>query len=440
MDSSFIYETNTRLIDSRMQGSPTLDNAYGSLKNLLKTTLTEGFNTQNPSNIEYDSNSKTLLLDYEQSHGYLYNQVLSLKGSDESVFEGQFRVVESRTKSLKLAFNRTTLLTSVTTSTGFETKVTPLGYSVVFEDDSKNTICFKNSSSKSPAILKVIDTIPPNGYRTNWNKYARVVIGQEIDSYGNFIDNKKSPYWDTYPDVENTGNGVSGSSGIHGFAKWDYAIRNTSYDVSEIHTERGVYPTDWRIIGDDKTFYLMIRPGGRGTYSYNVLGYGNFISNSSEETTNICLQARNGLVDASSNDGNNFSRTRNNFGVLDRPYGGFLFSNIFGHVKAENSTRYSCEGFYVGGSFANRPWKSTDFKSINPVTGMWTSSKLYIKDSDNYLRGHHRGVRILCGFNDTTDNAASRNGDIILKVQTPTEDSSFETMPLLFSLADWEVV
>lgn len=440
MDNSFIYETNTRLLDSSMQGSPTLDNSYGSLNNLLKTTLTEGFNTQNPSNIEYDSSNKTLLLFYEQSHGYLYNQVLSLKGSDESVFEGQFRVIESRTKTLKLAFNRVTLLNSVTTSIGFETKVTPLGYSIVFEDASKNTICFKNASSKSSAILKVIDAIPPNGYGTNWAKYARVVIGQELDSYGNFVDNKKSPYWDSYPDAENTGDGVSGPSGIHGFAKWDYVIRNDSYAVAETYTLRGSYPTDWRIIGDDKTFYLMIRPAGRGTYSYNVLGYGNFISNSSDETTNICLQARNGPISASSNDGSNYSRTRNNFGALDRPYGGFLFSNIFGRIKTESSNRYSCEGFYVGGSLTNKPWKSKALQGINPVTGVWTSSKLYIKDSDNYLRGHHRGVRILCGFDHTSDNAASHNGDIILKVQTPTEDSYFETMPLLFTLKDWEYI
>ena len=438
MDNSFIYETNTRYIDYKMQGSPNLNNSYGSLKDLLKITLTEGFNIQKPLKIEYDSDNNFLILFYDQKHGYLYNQVLSLTGSDESIFEGEFRVVESRTKTLKLAFNKKTSLDIVISTEGFTTKVAPLGYSVVFEDLTTNTICFQNASVKSSAILKVIDTIPPNGYGTTWNKYARVVVGQEIDSYGNFINNEKTPYWDAYPDVEETGNGVSGSSGIHGFAKWDYAIRNNSSDVSEIHTERGRYPTDWRIIGDDKTFYLMIRPGGQETYSYNVLGYGNFVSDSLEDTDNICLQARNGLVDASSNDGNNFSRTRNNFGVLDRPYGGFLFSNIFGNIKTENSNRYSCEGFYVGGSNANRPWKSTDLKSVNPVTGLWTTSKLYIKDSDNYLRGYHRGIRIFCGYQDITDNAASRSGDIVLRVQTPTEDSNFETMPLLFTLKDWE--
>lgn len=429
-------ETKTRFITSEYSGAPLLKNEYGSLVNLLNIVLTKGFNSVNIISLRRDLITNLVTLQLNRGHNFILNQVVTISNCAEESFNGDFRILESRATTVTIYSEG---IEETSDSTEALIKISSLGFTSVFENETKSIQCFKNASTESPGILKVIDEIPPNGYSTNWGKYARVVFGQDIDELGNFIDNNKSPYWSEFPDVEVTGNGISAGPGIHGFAKWDYVTHATYYHSWETYGgPYGVYPTKWKIIGDDKTFYILV--WSRGTqYAPTILGFGNYIPENPEETSNLCLQARNSNLTSDNRANENYARTRNEFGVLEGTFGGFLLSNAFGQTKdITASGRYRCESLLMTSGDIYRPWRSSGVQSVNPVTGSWLTNKLFIKDSENYLRGYHRGVQIMYGTSRLSEGSMSLEGDIVLYVQTPLGSSEHETMPLLFSLRDWE--
>lgn len=439
----FNSESNTRYLDSNYAGAPSLKNEYGSLNNLLKIVLTEGFNEKPIESLTLDLDSSVASVTLPLNHGFIFNQVVKISGAEQPNFNSYFRVLEVRNNILKIYVPKELVETTATSLTNLTIKLAPLGFDLAYENSTTGVMCFKNKSVKSPGYLKVIDFLPPNGYASNWAKYGRVVMGQHMDDQGEFIDNIKAPFWSQYPDAEKTGNGVSGEGGIHGFAKWDYSLWPSNYDTIDSYVANGVFPTDWRIIGDDKTFYLMIRPQGKNKYLYNILGFGNFIPENPEETANLCLQAKDGSTATNSTVDFNYARTRNNFGLIDMPYTGFLFSNNFGKVsEISDYGRYRGAGMLYSTSEINRPWKSSGIQSINPVTGAWTVGKYYIRDSDYNLRGYHRGLKLFYGTSRMPDGSTSFTGDLVLNVQCPFPggNSTLETIPLLFSLRDWEMV
>lgn len=431
---TYQMQTKTKYITSNHINSPSIINEYGTLINFLKVVLVQGFGESNVLSIELVENILKLTLPL--NHGYRLNQVISLEGLDQESLNREYRVLKYTTDTIEVLAPES-ISEEFTTSGEVKIKVAPLGYNIVYENLEEGVVCFKNKSLKSPAILKVIDKLPPNGYSTGWAKYARIVIGQDIDSNGNFINDVKAPYHPSYPDSENTGDGVSGSSGIHGFAKWEYSTYPGSYDMYEHRPANGTFPTDWRIIGDDKTFYLMIRSMGKDRYNYGLVGFGNYISFNDLETYNICLQAKDGFMAANDNNYYAAARARSFFGALNYPYSGFILKNVFGDSKT-NYNRCSNISNYFGGSYRNRPWHSTDVQSINPVTGRWLTGILYIKDADNYLRGYHRGIKILYGTERSPDESIDNQGNIMLYVQDPLSSTSFTNIPMLFSLKDWE--
>lgn len=427
-------ETRTKYINSIHVNSPNILNEYGTLANFLKIVLVQGFNEKNVLSIEAVEN--ILKLSLPINHGYCKDQVISIKGATQESLNKEYRVLKHTTETIEI-IAPDNLTEDFSTLSEIVIKVAPLGYSIVFEDLDEGVVCFKNKSLKSPGILKVIDKLPPNGYKDTWAKYARIVIGQDIDSRGNFVDDVKAPYHPSYPNSEITGDGVSGSSGVHGFAKWEYSTYPNGYDMAESRTANGVFPTDWRIIGDDKTFYLMIRSMGKNNFNYNLIGFGNYVSFNDLETYNVCLQAKDGFMRANDNDSYAPARARAFFGALNTAYAGFILKNIYGDSRA-NYNRYTNISNYFGNSYKNRPWHSTEVKSINPITGRWLTGILYIKDADNYLRGYHRGIQILYGTERTSEEYIDNQGNITLYVQDPLKTTEYTNIPMLFSLKNWE--
>ena len=428
-------QTKTKICYSSHKNSPALKNEYGSLNNLLKIVLTEGYNEQSihTATLDLTTNLLTLTLDFD--HGFQLNQVVKISSLESSGLEGEFRVLSTTLTDINIYlpvekhnenFSNLTI------------KVAPLGYTIPFEDPSAGVLCIQNTAS-TPHILKIIDSLPPNDYSPTWAKFGRVVIGLKLDINGEFINDEKAPYNPPYPQSEKTGNGIKGVSGVHGFAKWDYVMRSDSYEFSENKTTFGAYPTDWRIVGDSKTFYLMIRPLGKNNRSYNLLSFGEYISYNPKEFKNAYLVARDDFNSADSVVSANFARTRQCFGVLESAYSGFILSDIYGNIKnTADYNRFRNAGAYYSSTEFNRPWKNTDISSIHPITGELFLEKLYIMDRQNFLRGHHRGMTICYGVDRFTNEVPSSAGLFSLNVQEPNTTSTYLEMPIIFYLGDWE--
>ena len=433
--SAYQMQTNTKICYSNHKNSPELKNEYGSLNNLLKIVMTEGYNEQVVQSASLDpvSNIAKLILDLD--HGFNKDVVVEITSTDAEGLTGEFRILSKDLAEVEIFIPETLRSKTLTNLT---IKIAPLGYSIAFEDLDKGVLCLANTS-RIPFILKSIDSLPPNDYAPTWSKFSRVVIGQKLDILGEFVNEEKAPYHPDYPQSEKTGNGIKGSGGIHGFAKWDYVMRSDSYEFAENKTVFGVYPTDWKIIGDSKTFYLMIRPLGRNNRSYNVLSFGEYTSYNPEEFKNACLTARDDFSSAESIVSANFARTRQCFGVLESSYTGFILSDIYGNIKnTVDYNRFRNAGAYFSGTEFNRPWKSPDINSIHPITGEIFLEKLYIMDRQNFLRGFHRGMTICYGEDRFANENPTSAGIFSISVQEPNTTSTYLEMPIIFYMGDWD--
>lgn len=420
-------DKKTRYHEWTYKNAPRIENTYGSFVQFLNVILCEGYNENLVVSIEPDLEgfAKVTL---PRGHSYLFNQVITIQGADQNYYNGDFRVIETRHDFIKIKVDN-----ALVSATGLiKIKTSSLGFTNVYTNVAKTIMCFKNKSIKSPGILKVIDELPPNGYSTSWTKNARVVFGQEIDNQGDFLNNDKAPFNKQFPDAEKTGNGVSGVGGIHGFAKWDYANSDDGHHRDQIGPD-GVFPRSWTLVGDDKTFYLIISPNASARTL--IVGFGNYFSYNTNETSNLCLQARDGFVAANWTGEHQYTRTRNNFGMFTSTIGSFLLSNIYGDIK--DTYRYFSQGLFVSNSNYEKPWFATDINSINLNSGYLTSGLSYIKDTEGYLRGYHRGLRILYGDTKISAGSLSSSGEIVVSVTDPTTTVN---MNYLFSLKDWEEI
>lgn len=427
-----ILDTEVKYISFDYKDAPIITEKYGDLVKMLDKVLSEGFNINTILRSEkQESNRFKIYLPV--GHGYVKEQVINIYNT-ESVFNNDFRVLNTEADSIiiQLDVNLKDII-DITDADDVKIKTAPLGFKNVYSNTSKTTMCFKNTSKNYPGVLKVIDEIPPNSYGADWSKYARVVMGFDIDNTGNFIGNKKTPVTLDFPDAEKTGNKVEGISGIHGFAKWRYATTDDYYGREPYGTlKRGI--KNWTIIGDSNTFYLILDSG----MDSSVLGFGNIKGEGSVDS--ISLQAADGFNNSDhTNIYGQYGKTYNNWGrLIYTNMGSFLMTNIHGTIPPLGYLKYYCTGLYIGtGSYNDRPWLSGDLQAYNPFSGKLATGKLYIKDSDNYMRGFHRGLNILYGKGYPSKGRLLGTEYIVLNVTDPLRDG---TMPLMFSLKNWEEV
>lgn len=433
-------DTKTRYLKSGRIGAPTLEPTWGSLAKVLKIALVEGYNNQEISTITIDPILKKAKAKLALGHGYEVNDVITIRGATQEELNQDFRIIEVRPEEIEFFVHPSIEITEVTSSLGLTCKISPLGYSLVYESTSGGVMCFQNTSSQSKVILKVIDEIPPNGYLTAWVKYARVVMGKEIDENGEFIGEQKSPYSTLNPNIEKTGNGVLGAGGMHGYTKWDYDIPTVSSWAETSTTNRNTVNRSWRIIGDSNTFYISIgSSGGTTPMSSNLYGFGLFIAENPYETSNAALQSR--VWASASNLSNavgNFTRSDSSFPHLTYSSGNYLLSNAYGSLQ--NNYAYTCVGLGLSSSV---PWREQNIAPTHPITGKLLTTKIGIFHEMIY-RGEHRGVRVPYGDSNLTEETLTNNHDIVLTFRSPMSSSYTDTapnpIPLIFSLKDWEEV
>lgn len=419
-------QVKTKYIRSSYTGSPQIDGTFGSLVKVLKSTLVDGFNEVSVIRGSYDNSKKQIELFLHKGHGFVTASVVSISGSDNPNLDKQFRVIESRFDSIILHSDEKVDLSN---TSNIKVKFAPLGYELVYDDiTTTGTACFKSTDGH---ILKVIDA-PLNGYDTRWTKYARVVAGENIDLGGNFIDNKKFPKHPTYPDLELKGDNISdgkynAGEGRVGYLSWEYArvVDNTTstYRYTD-HT--GSFISEWILIGDDRTFYLMIDSMGPAVSSRNIYTFGSL----KRDPINSCLLVGADISKIVSNQyhtsyfgvsgRNSFTNSKENIGCFinktkDGSYQNQLNFNLY-HIMFQNSTNNQA---LVTGSNPNNFY--------TPIT---------VVDNFKNVRGELRGISQLYN-NDLKHGMFLDNyKKVSLRVRyygtgTPTD------VPYLFSLEDW---
>lgn len=428
-------QTKTKFIYDGMVGAPTLTMTRGDLVKLLKTVLVDGFNERTPTSFETDNETLIITVTFDSGHGFYPDQVVSLTGATDESLNKEYRVLYADSTQIHIK-NNLPITGGITGD--IRIKVAPLGYTLEYDNISASgTACFKNKHTTSPSILKIIDAVPPNGYDTRWARYARVVAGKEIDTNGDFLSNMKIPRHNTYPDMEKTGNGVSGAGGIHGLMKWDYVLyMTTDYGATEVDQNYGSYPTNWRIIGDDKTFYLMIKPMGRYYSQYNILSFGCYKSNTNLTDDFILTGSQREIVSNTSGNGKSGVAWRMGFTKSDQTVGNFIYKNS--QNLYDPFLNFKLVGLYSNED--QRWWPSRGgINPIDPLTGNIFTTPMFIIDSQGYFRGELRGIQQFYGVGKLPDmTKINGNKNIVLTTKMFNWDwSSDENIPYLYSLEDW---
>lgn len=408
-----------KYITHEMKGLPPLENKFGSLVKLLKAVLADGYNEVVPLEVQGQK------IKLPPTHGFVEGQIVRLQ------YSGSFK--EYKVKLSEAEYITLDTLESI--STPEKVKGAPLGYTCTYDDiTASGTACFK---AKKQAYLKVIDHLPPNGYNASWAKFARVVAGSEMGQE-NFINDTKIPKHPEFPNVEISGDGVSGQSGKHGWLKWYYARRvSRTYGSAETSPPDGQFPTHWTIIGDENTFYLLIKPMGAldmyTMYSFGHLSGAPLFYITGSEAFERANEQQN--------------RQPGSIQGANQGCGLCSCHATSGNFLSSNSIKFSLRALsFVADTYTiHQEWpfkKHPSFAGVTSTGGLVTSP-LYVVDVSGALRGTLRGCVLPVGAGEIPHETRIGKDKIVLspKAYNPVANTSSEitdTIPFIFSLDNWE--
>ncbi|WP_236589876.1 hypothetical protein [Ramlibacter aurantiacus] len=226
------------------------------MTNLLDAVLVNGFNLRTVASITREGNTATVT--YATAHGYEVNQILQVEGAEQAAYNGQYRI--TYVDSLTLRFVLATGSTPVTPATGtISTKAAALGFQIAYTGTQKRVYRSPNVQGSRPFIR--VDDGMPVGYTTTWAKFARVTIAESMSDVDTFLPGGRAPFDPNNPNINEQGNGGTGTGGIYGWNKWYYASLWTNQSsYSESSGDGGNMARTWFIVGDDRLFYVFLAP------------------------------------------------------------------------------------------------------------------------------------------------------------------------------------
>lgn len=240
----------------QQSSAPACSGTIGAGITILDACLIDGFNTQSINTISITTNIATVTT--SSTHGFVLDEIIIISGANESIFNGEFKILSTPTIS-SFTFALTTELTEATGT--MSVKINSLGWEKVFSGTNK-------------AVYRSLDI-------TGTRLYLR-------------IDDTNAQYmlvtmYETMSDIDN-GTGVSET------LYWQKS------DISSSSIRA------WYLIGNSKLFYIMI--GFANDYQDRVCpgSFGDFISCKVADAYNCMLI---GHTNFSSYQGSNSSFTHN---------------------------------------------------------------------------------------------------------------------------------
>jgi hypothetical protein len=148
------FATDVKIFRSTDGGAPVLNGAAGALQSLLYACLVTGYNTLTPSSITRDGDTVTVT--YSAAHGYSLHAVLNVSGANETDYNGNHRITEVTTYTVKYVL--ASGVTPATPATGtISTKCAPAGWERTYSGTNK--AAFKSTDAASTGcFLRIDDT------------------------------------------------------------------------------------------------------------------------------------------------------------------------------------------------------------------------------------------------------------------------------------------
>lgn len=266
-DIKFYVHTN--------HNAPQLQNAYGSMINVLDACLVNGINIGTVSSLMASGTTVTAL--FSSAHNLMQYQVIKITGATQPEFNGEHRILtvpNTQSVTFELAVEP-----SATTATGtIAASLPPLGWERPFSSTNPNSggkAAYRSTNLLLPSrpFLRVVDELDPV-WTSTYAKYAKVGIVEDMSDIDTMIG--------VQPNLANWIGSGAGSSAVNGINKWYYARTDnetiTGQNVSDTFT-----PADgnriWVLVGSGDYFYILpsVAMGSNSGFS-SCYGFGSFTS------------------------------------------------------------------------------------------------------------------------------------------------------------------
>lgn len=245
-----------KFFTSKNTNAPQLQNAFGSMINVLDACLVNGFGSQAVATLT--ASGTTVTATYDSAHNYLQYQVTKIAGVNQTEFNGEHRILtvpDANTLTFELA-----AVPSVTTATGTITSSLPsLGWEKPFSSTTalgggRAAFRSKDESLPNRPFLRVVDE-RISSYSNNYVKYAKVGIVENMTTIDT-MTGVQAPYIAAAPtrNWNPTGSGVNIKNG---WAKWYYCSVGEHYPDSTNLADFSITEGDWLVVGTDTGFYIM---------------------------------------------------------------------------------------------------------------------------------------------------------------------------------------
>lgn len=317
-------------------GAPQLQNAYGSMINVLDACLVNGVQVGVVSLLTVSGNTVTAT--FEDAHNLKQYQVIKITGAAQSEFNGEHRVL-TIPNSNKVTFGLATT-PSVATATGtISASLPPLGWEKPFSDTGKAAYRSLNTMLPTRPFLRIVDALDP-AWPGTYAKYAKVGI-VEFMSDINTMSGVQAPFDNSNHNKNWIGKGAY-TNAQNGWAKFYYAFGDGSneFTLSETNIADVITPTagirEYFIIGNGEFFYIANKLSpSKGEFCLN--GFGVFESLFDADSSNWFLGSNLSYqYPAEASSGN----TRSNFQALTQSnYGNNIC--ILGPVTGESECEFA---------------------------------------------------------------------------------------------------
>ncbi|HAB43183.1 MAG TPA: hypothetical protein DCE70_06475 [Acinetobacter sp.] len=287
-DIKFYVHTNNN--------APQLQNAYGSMINVLDAALVNGIQVGTVSSLT--ASGKTVTAVFGTAHNLMPYQVIKIAGANQAEYNGEYRILSvpnATTLTFELAEVPSTTIATGTISCSLP----PLGWEKPFSSSNPNgggkaAYRSKNLMLSSRPFLRVVDEQDP-AYNTAYAKFAKVGIVEDMSDIDTMLG-VQAPYDSAAPNKNWVGTGA-GTSAINGWAKWYYAGSAENYYADSAAPTAG--NRNWILVGSGDYFYIL--PAAIATNT-NVItyGFGVFKSLLNTDTSNTFLSATLNNVTAGS--------------------------------------------------------------------------------------------------------------------------------------------
>ena len=278
-DIKFFLHTNNN--------APQLQNAYGSMIDVLDACLVDGIQIGIANSLTINGNEVTL--SFSTNHNLALYQVIKIDGANQDELNGEHRVISipnATTAVFKINHNPTVTQASGTISVSLP----PLGWEKPFSSTNANgggkaAYRSKNLLLPSRPFLRVVDELDP-AWNVAYAKYAKVGIVEDMSSIDD-LSALQSPFDSVLPDKNWIGTG-SGTSAYNGWAKWYYArtLNNGGRADTEV-TDVGA--RSYIVIGTSSTFYIL-PSSAKSTINAVIYGFGALNSTTiGDNTANFLL-------------------------------------------------------------------------------------------------------------------------------------------------------